>query len=693
LNRHPKSLSLFDLREPLTGLLVLAALWITPLVLLPIVYDQFMLPKTAWIKALSVGLLLIAALGSMRDRPLRLPLHAVQIWGLLFLAWNLLRFPLAVSPSLAWDKCVWLAAVLVLAWRWQEWARGGRGRVLLAAWGLAVVAGITAAWVVLQDIQVQWHDSLPHWLRGGRGVVNKLGDWRGFLTAGFGNSDFIAMWLAALYLPVLLLALHCRRAWQSALLLLVLWLCAAALVLCWSVGNNASLMLGFGVLLVLTGRKRLAQIWRKRWRLLLAWVGGCAVVVLWLTTNTPLNPHRATPQPDGEKPSLPGIFAEAFDSDRWAEGGPTRAIIYLNTLEMIRKNQLLGVGPGCFTHAYPEARTAFMPNDPNWLRYQGNFTNAAHNCLLQTWAELGPIGAFLLAALVFSALRRLFAKSRVPSRTKAASRDFVGEWLALGAGASLTVLCLTSLMSFPLELPSSTLLFFCLAPMGFILSERDRAREYQTPPLVMEGSWTDLSIELEDMRRPKSVALSLRLSPGICRLVAALLVVLACFCWFRISLPLVADYYYFRARSLDDSRMRPLSDTNSMHGRRLAVEGVYSAGAGNMRDFVRATAGHRAELKSLDSARLYRRALAIWPRHSDCRSRYSEFLLLTGQYEECLDHMEILFRRLNSSELYLRRGLARFALDRPGEAQSDFQTFVQRLPILTYAPDIEAQEP
>ena len=75
-------------------------------------------------------------------------------------------------------------------------------------------------------------------------------------------------------------------------------------------------------------------------------------------------------------------------------------MIWLNALEMIHRHQLLGAGPGCFTFVYPRMRSAFLPVDPEWLRYPGAYTNAAHNEILQAWAETGPVGVIRVLRLL-----------------------------------------------------------------------------------------------------------------------------------------------------------------------------------------------------------------------------------------------------------------------------------------------------
>ncbi|NQU42225.1 hypothetical protein HQ520_02995, partial [bacterium] len=312
----PQRLS--SLPSLLQGLLVLVALFAAPLLFEPWTYEQYLLPKYTAAAGLGILLALLLWTRACAGQLVRLPLHAVNRWLALFLLWNLVLWPLAQSPSLAADRVLWLAAVLVISWAWQEWAGQRPRRILLAAWCLAASAGATALWALWQDASIHWG-----WA-GTAGLLNRLGDWRGVVVAGLGNSDYTAMFLAIAYLPLLLLMLFTRSRIQAAALLLTLWLTAAALIVTWSVGNNGALILG-ALVLATCIRKHFGHLWHKAGRRILIWTAGCLLIIAWLSTNNPLNPHQRAD--DG----LPGIFGEAFASERWIAGGPTRGVIWFNS--------------------------------------------------------------------------------------------------------------------------------------------------------------------------------------------------------------------------------------------------------------------------------------------------------------------------------------------------------------------------
>lgn len=642
------------------GAAVLLAIAGTPLVFAPFAYEQFVLPKMVWVCALAIFLTALAALRAIAGMRVHLALHGVNLLVFLFFLWHLMLTPLASSRSLAWDRVGWLFAVLIVAWGWQEWAAGRRRRILWATWCLAPAVALTAGWALHQDLLSKWGSLIPDWLQPQSAPVNRLGDWRGWISSGLGNTDHIAVFLASLYLPVLLLYLHQKGRIRATVLLATLWASAAALIVCWSVGANASLILAALVLLFGMGHRRRRALWRPgSRRRLRAWLAGCVLVILWLVTNTPLNPHR------------PGIFQEAFASERWVEGGPTRAIIWLNTLEMIRGRQILGVGPGCFSYVYPSVQSAFVPQEEPWLRYQGLYTNAAHNSLLQTWAELGPLGAFLLVAICVASFRALARATRQGS--------CLDGWLAWGGITALTTLCATSMMTFPLELPVSTLLFFALAPLGHMLAgragERGGVPGTAAPSLVAQGRWGEWALFLEDMRRPTAFSVACNLSRGP-RIALAGAVVCACALWMiHAARPLISDAVYRQAR---DARAQ--GDVRKAYARQTSPPTSDAAAPD--------TGPDAAEPHYARADRLFRRALAIYPNHTDCRSAYSDFLLARGRYEECVEQLAVVFERLDSSELYLRRGRALEGLGLEYEARRDLATYRRRLPVL----DLSRQE-
>lgn len=652
------------------GGLIALAVGVGALFFMPSAYEQFVRPKVVWAEGLAVLIVFWAGVRAVSGRRVLMPVHGMNLLILLYIAWNLLMWPLASSRSLAGEQVAWLLAVGVISWGWQEWAGGKLERVWKMGAILSAAGAITALWALLQDAAAKSTGGLGigagvgAWVRDYMPMTaNKLGDWRGDITAGFGNTDHIAAFLAVIYLPALVLMLRCRRGWLAGLLMAALWAMAGAMIVCWSVGANGSLMLGAAILSLAMGHARRREIWRESRGRLLAWLAGCAVVVAWLVTNNPLNPHA------------PGIFQEAFGSSRWIAGGPTRGVIWLNALEMIREHQLLGVGPGCFTYVFPRMQSLFIPNDPSWLAYQGMYTNAAHNALLQAWAELGPVGALILVAMVFAAFHALLLSAKQGegnAREKKAGHraengaerrekhEMAGRsradvsWTAWAGIGALAVWCGTSMMTFPLQLPVSTILFFCLLPLGEMLLNRTRDENgFEMPPLVLQNDWGEWAIYLQGMNRMVAFGGAFdfgwrRFGRVIAGGIIVALAIGAGWMMMEVTRPLRADLVYRQA-----------------HDRMLMQDA-----------------------KGADA--LYQRALAMYPDHSDCRSEYSEFLVRNGQYKEALEQLALVFKRLDSPELYLRRARALEGLGRKREAAQDERIYLERVPMARMAQENQA---
>jgi tetratricopeptide (TPR) repeat protein len=276
------------------------------------------------------------------------------------------------------------------------------------------------------------------------------------------------------------------------------------------------------------------------------------------------------------------------------------------------------------------------------LRYQGLYTNAAHNELLQTWAELGPVGAFLLLGMIFyafRALRRIVLASKREEKNPPHFARLDG-WIAWGGIGALTVLCAAGIMSFPLQLPVSTVLFFALLPLGEMLGEPERDEDgYRMPPLVMEGEWSTNTLYLCGMSRVAGVGSSLQLPRGMAWGVFVLGLAL-CSGWGWMALrPMRADVHYHKARQLEQSGDKTTAEKEMLI------------------------------------------ALAIYPNHHDCRSHYTSFLLEQKRYADCLPQLEKVFERLNTCELYTRRATVWNALGQPSKAAHDMRTYQKMVPM------------
>jgi O-antigen ligase len=417
-------------------------------------FDSFVAPKFA-VWSAGVALLLgIAAMRSLAGRPLwilatptALALLACVLWAELSTTW-------ASSPLLA-RRAIggwWVTLATFLLAQHAVW-RSRRGGLRWAPAVFVAVVTAVACWALADDFQFD------------RGVMSRLEDWRGFIAASLGNTGHIAD-LCGLALLVTLFPFAFAR--QSSPMLLFAGvacvLLAAAMVVCFSFHSNVALIVGALTLA--------AGLWGHRRPLLRRWPRFAALAFLWLMmlgfyeSDVPGNPHR------------PGIVQQATSSQRLAWGWGSRLVIWANTLEMIRIHPWVGWGVGSFTHGYTQQASPWVVNRPDWIGFAGAYTNAAHNEILQLWAEQGIVGLGLwvvLFALHFQACGRLMRARRRRLR-------LAGLWLL-----ALTVMwLLQAQMNFPLQMPVGRMTLALLLAAASALDARARPAGAKTAlPLAL----------------------------------------------------------------------------------------------------------------------------------------------------------------------------------------------------------------
>lgn len=402
--------------------------------------ESFFEPKFA-LQSAGVALLMgLAAIRAFAGRPLWLLVTPTALALLACVGWAELSRAWASSAVLARRSLGdwWAGLLLFLLVQHAVWVAGRRGlhRAVLALTALTV---LVAGWALADDF------------RGPAGVgFVRLEDWRGAIAASLGNTGHIADLCGFGLLLALSVYAFARSRAALVFALLACVVLAAAMVVCFSFHSDVALIAA--ALAVLAGawphRRLLARRWRRFALLGLLW----AAMLGFYFTDAPGNPHR------------PGLLEQALGSARLAWGWGSRLVIWSNTLEMIRLHPWLGWGVGCFPHGYPQQASAWVLSHPDYVRLAGGFTNAAHNEILQTWAELGTVGLALWAvvfALHFQACGRLMRRRRRSER-------LAGVWL-LGATA---MWLLQAQMNFPLQTPVGRLTLLLLLGAAASLDAR-----------------------------------------------------------------------------------------------------------------------------------------------------------------------------------------------------------------------------
>jgi hypothetical protein len=218
---------------------------------------------------------------------------------------------------------------------------------------------------------------------------------------------------------------------------------------------------------------------------------------------------------------------------------------------------------------------------PDLARYRGQWTNAAHNELLQAWAEQG------LAGLLHCCLR---FRRGVDDDLSGILAGLRSQALARATLAGLLVCWLAQAqMNFSLQHPAGALSLFAIL-LAVLVESRTRLRRNAMPPLVNEFGPLEFSLQWETMRRPIALGASLRLPAGVTRAVLATLAVAAVFWLMWCARPAVAQREYRRAMDALKTGDAELADA------------------------------------------YFKQGLAIWPGAVDLRSRYSD-VLINGFHE------------------------------------------------------------
>jgi len=480
-----------------------AVVMMLPLLRQSFTADQFLMPKEVMAACLLWPALVWWGIGALWGRRVRLAVSpvtwaAIAFWGVHVWGFLVAAIREGSSPGLAWDRLQLVTLGLALFLMLQDFARGRRRFLIALAWLQVLSAAITAAWVLQEDFMRPVN------------LMRRLPDWRGYLSAGLGNTGHIADWIALSFAPAILLLVRERRRWAIALLAFHLGLAAMALVVCWSVHSNAGLIVALLWLCQswLRSPRGRRLLWRRRGRIAL--VGALwAAAVLFYILPIPLHPHQ------------PGILHEAFGSQRWKEGGSSRVLIWSGSLSMILDRPLLGWGTGNFTYGYPQAPNRFVgPNDAH-AGAAGAWTNAAHNEIMQTWAELGLPGLLALIALVgawFTSVHGALGRGNP-----------INDDIRRATFAMALMGCVNAQMSFPLQLPSFLLFYAALAAVPLCLVDRNRSRRDE----VMELEWPvpkfgRFFVKGNGMKSLRSIGMELRgWHPAIRNLAILLLALLA----------------------------------------------------------------------------------------------------------------------------------------------------------------------
>ena len=155
------------------------------------------------------------------------------------------------------------------------------------------------------------------------------------------------------------------------------------------------------------------------------------------------------------------------------------------------------------------------------MAYQGRWTNAAHNELLQAWAELGIVGVALLVALLAAAW---FALLKDLSQSEGRERR-----RRVTLAALLAAWALHAQMNFALQTPVGALSLYALL-LATVLESHARASDSAMPSLRWEAGWLALRVDSRNMRQPTALGMAF-IGPAWVGMAAGLLLIVGVAAW------------------------------------------------------------------------------------------------------------------------------------------------------------------
>ncbi|MCX7918962.1 MAG: O-antigen ligase family protein [bacterium] len=490
--------------------LLLILLFLLPQFIFPLAEDSYLIPKFTLLY-FGIILILFLSIRNLKHQILNVHLSLIAYCLVVFLVLNIISLSYASSIQLA-AKEIQKWVFLVLLYFIFIWLIRTEKQLEKIGYSLLVSGLVTAIWTILQDYRIPLFRVLP-----------RLPDWRGYLVAGLGNSDYVAGFLVSIFPLGFVYYAGVTETKRKVFLFISLSLIYAALIITFSVGANAGLILGMTLVLGYMFYHRKQQGWFqdiRRWLWLILIFAG---ITAFYSLPIPFNGR-------GES-----IFTQAFKSARWKEGGNTRFVIWSNTWELIKAQPFFGTGAGNFTYRYLDYIAPQILTNPRMKPYSGEYTNAAHNEILHTWAELGLPGVIILLLLItsfyFSVWRILFKQTEMLSRNPKTNEslntnDCLLSASLLGGIGGFTALLIYGLMSYPLHLPTTAMVFiFYLAIPEIILNLSN-----QSP--ILDSSTSK--------PRPQFESISFSLSTSFYLLSSILFILLS----FWAVRPFIADIYF-----------------------------------------------------------------------------------------------------------------------------------------------------
>ena len=447
------------MKKPIFKLLA-AAVFLAPLIILPLTVDYYHPPKEIFVQAVVILCLALWLMQGIRKEVFEITPSGTYPFLLAFCAIAGLSLIWAPSRYLAlrdYSQILTCAAAFFICLNIAS-----RQKEAAALAGFAFAAGvISAIYALLEYFGIDFI-TYP-------GV--NFPDWRFRLYSTFGNPDFLANYLVMIFPVGIAFYLSAKNAARKILLLFSLAIVFYAILAAFSLGAILGLAAAaaFGLLLFTVESLRLKKLIEHRHIIL-----DIAILIIALGIISV---------------SFPSILHKAKSSLAWRSGIKNRAMAYKTAYRMVRDHPVLGVGVGNFKLRFPEYRGRRLAAqqryfDPAVLDKQRHLH--VHNDLIQIWAETGVFGliSFMLILLIIykNGVFIYFALF-----------EYKKKLFALGLLCSITAFLVHSVVSFPMHVLPCALLFWVFMAL---LEAQARKQEQIEVFLNISGAFKKIFFEI-----------------------------------------------------------------------------------------------------------------------------------------------------------------------------------------------------
>jgi len=285
-------------------------------------------------------------------------------------------------------------------------------------------------------------------------IWKKIGG-RGSLFSTFGNPNYLAGHLAAVIPLVFVLFCLQKVKFKKIILELIIALLYTSLLM--TLCRGAWIALFGSIVVMLTAiylfKRRAFAFFKANKGWLISLILILLVISIIYSTPNPLNPLGKV-----------SVTQRAVSvTEIGSSSMQTRFLIWLSSVETIRRSPLLGKGIGAYGLYYPSSQGAVLAQKryQKYIPYTNKSINA-HNDYLHLGAEIGLIGLSAFLWLIFT-----FYKNALSGLIKIQAKEKI--FLIIGFMGGVTVLLIHSLFSFPFHIIPNGMLFWLILGISVVL--------------------------------------------------------------------------------------------------------------------------------------------------------------------------------------------------------------------------------